>query len=153
MKPAQSPATQTILIAEDDRLIRHLVRTILEKSGFQLLMAENGRHALELAAAHDGPIHLLLSDVLMPEMNGPDLAGRLRAARPGTPVVFMSAFTNGALREHGDYPFVPKPFSPGALVGTLRAVLAGKGGTKALRQRSAAALDPWPSPSPAASAS
>jgi two-component system, cell cycle sensor histidine kinase and response regulator CckA len=152
MNSTQSAAqTQTILIAEDDRLIRHLVRTILERSGYQLLIAENGRHALELAAAHEGPIHLLLSDVLMPEMNGPDLAGKLQAARPGTPVVFMSAFTNGALREHGDYPFVPKPFSPGTLLETMRAALAGSGRIKSHRKPIAAAQDPWsPSTRPAA---
>ena len=151
MKPAQSLDKQTILIAEDDRLIRHLVRTILERSGYQLLMAENGRHALELAAAHEGPIHLLLSDVLMPEMNGPDLADKLQAARPGTPVVFMSAFTNGALSEHEDYPFMPKPLSPGTLLETMRAVLAGAGRIRPLRKRRAAPREPWyPSPSPAA---
>ncbi len=154
MKRAQSSEKQTILVAEDDRLIRHLVRAILERAGYELLMAENGRHAMELAAAYDGPIHLLLSDVLMPEMNGPDLADRLQAARPGTPVIFMSAFTNGALSAHEDYAFVPKPFSPGTLVETMRAVLAGDRGCTPLRKPITAAREPWyPSPSPAASAS
>jgi len=114
------PETETILLCDDERGIRRLVRTILTRHGYQVLEAQNGKHAMVVAEAHSGPIHLLLSDVLMPELDGPGLAEQLRELRPDVRVVFMSA----EWVPEGVFPFVQKPFLPGALMSTIRDVLA-----------------------------
>ena len=85
-----------------------------------LLEARSGKHAMVVAEAHTGPIHLLLSDVLMPELDGPGLAEQLRAVRPDVRVVFMSA----EWVPDGVFPFVQKPFLPSALMSTIRDALA-----------------------------
>jgi two-component system cell cycle sensor histidine kinase/response regulator CckA len=114
------PETETILLCDDERGIRRLVRTILTRHGYQVLEAQNGKHAMVVAEAHSGPIHLLLSDVLMPELDGPGLAEQLRELRPDVRVVFMSA----EWVPEGVFPFVQKPFLPGALISTIRDALA-----------------------------
>lgn len=150
MKPLQALEKMTILVAEDDSVIRHLIRAILEKAGYQLLIAANGRHALEISSAHDGPIHLLLSDVMMPEMNGPDLAEQLQDTRPSTRVVFMSAYVDGALNLDRACSFIQKPFQPNELVETICGALAGERANVRLRNGTLSAQNPWcGSPSPA----
>ena len=123
MAPA-APETATILLCDDEYSVRHFIRTILTRCGYRVLEAQNGRHAMEVAAAHTGSIHLLLSDVMMPELDGPGLAEQLRAVRPEVRVIFMSAFSDGLLASLDGCPFVEKPFAPGALVTTIRDVLA-----------------------------
>jgi DNA-binding NtrC family response regulator len=115
----RTPETETILLCDDERRIRRLISTILTRNGYQVLEAQNGKHAMVVAEAHTGPIHLLLSDVLMPELDGPDLAEQLRAVRPDVRVVFMSA----EWVPDGVFPFVQKPFLPSALMSTIRDAL------------------------------
>ena len=123
MVPA-TPEIATILLCDDDYSVRNFICTILTRCGYRVLEAQNGRHAMEVAGAHTGPIHLLLSDVMMPELDGPDLAEQLRTVRPDVRVIFMSAFSGGLLASLDGCPFVEKPFAPGALVTTIRDALA-----------------------------
>jgi DNA-binding NtrC family response regulator len=81
------PETETILLCDDEGGIRRLLRTILGRHGYHVLEAKNGKHAMVVAEAHAGPIHLLLSDVLMPELDGPGLAEQLQAIRPDVRVM------------------------------------------------------------------
>lgn len=115
-----TPETETILLCDDEHSVRRLVCILLTRRGYQVLEAQNGKHAMEVAEAHKGPIHLLLSDVTMPELDGPSLAEQLRAVRPDVRVVFMSA--NWV--SDGGCPFVQKPFLPSALMRTVRDALA-----------------------------
>ena len=112
--------TETILLCDDEGGVRRLVSTILGRHGYHVLEAKNGKHAMVVAQAHVGPIHLLLSDVLMPELDGPGLAEQLRAVHPDVRVVFMSA----EWVPDGVFPFVQKPFLPGMLMSTIRDALA-----------------------------
>ena len=119
---------RTILIAEDDRLVRELTRTLLAARGYQVLVAENGRAALELAAARDAPIDLLLTDVVMPEMGGPELARCLRERQPDLRVMFMSGYVDasvvGADALADDAELVQKPFTATVLAERVEAILA-----------------------------
>jgi two-component system, cell cycle sensor histidine kinase and response regulator CckA len=110
---------ETILVCDDEQAIRRFVRTLLARHGYQVLEAKDGKHAMAVAEAHDGPIHLLLSDVMMPELNGPGLAEQLRAVRPDIRVILMSA----EWVSDGKCPFVQKPFLPGMLVSAIRDTL------------------------------
>ena len=114
------PETETILLCDDEGGIRRLVSTILGRHGYHVLEAKSGKHAMVVAEAHSGPIHLLLSDVLMPELDGPGLAEQLQAVRPDVRVIFMSA----EWVPDGVCPFVQKPFLPSALMRTIRDALA-----------------------------
>ncbi|HEY3442155.1 MAG TPA: response regulator [Paludibaculum sp.] len=138
MEPVQEPETTTILIAEDDARIRDLIGRILEKLGYRLLMAQDGKEAAEIAAAHDGPIDLLLSDVMMPELDGPHLAAIVQDARPDIRLIFMSGYSNGLLKMlDRNCLFIQKPFHPGTLIEAVRSTLA-----KPLR-RTHLLADPW----------
>lgn len=120
--------TATILLVDDDVHIRTVGRRILGGDGFMVLEAGDGQEALEIAAAYGGPIHLMLTDMVMPGMNGHELAGRLARQRPGLKIMFMSGYTEhsalGSCRERGDGIFIQKPFLPGALLCGVRSVLA-----------------------------
>jgi CheY-like chemotaxis protein len=119
--------TETVLVAEDEPVVRELTCKILRQRGYTVLEAEGGVQALALAKEHPGTIHLLLTDVVMPEMGGPELAQRLRAARPGTLVLYMSGYTDDAILKHGaldtSTPFLQKPFTPWGLAARVRDVL------------------------------
>ncbi len=125
--PEAFEGTETVLVAEDEPGVRSLVRDSLRSRGYAVLEAGNGTEALALAERHSGPIHLLLTDVIMPQMNGRELSERLKARRPGLKVLFMSGYTDDAVLRHGvvteDLPFIQKPFTPSALAGKLRTVL------------------------------
>jgi len=117
----------TILLAEDDEAVRAIARETLERAGYRVLSAADGSAALSLASAHDGTIDLLLTDVIMPGMHGPELAARLAASRPHLPVVFVSGYSD----EMPALPvvssraaFVAKPFTPAALVRAIDTLLA-----------------------------
>jgi signal transduction histidine kinase len=119
--------TETVLVAEDETGVRHLVARVLEHHGYRVLQTTNGRHALETAAAHEGAIHLLLTDVVMPEMSGKELAAALALSRPETRALFVSGYTDGEISRRGeldpDTAFLQKPFSAPALLAKVREVL------------------------------
>ena len=81
---------ETILVAEDDPAIRLLVKEILASAGYNVLLAANGSSAIQLADEYEGAIHLLLTDVVLPNMGGKEIAGRIALVRPATKVLFMS---------------------------------------------------------------
>lgn len=119
--------TETILVAEDEPLVRELIREVLQRKGYTVLEASNGVDALEAARRHSGPIHLLVTDVVMPLMSGTDLAAQLRRERPGTKVLFMSGHTSRAGRSlallESSAMFLAKPFAPEALAAQVRLIL------------------------------
>ncbi|MGV3606026.1 MAG: PAS domain S-box protein [Planctomycetaceae bacterium] len=118
---------ETILLAEDEPVVRQMVRYTLEAHGYNVIEAENGKHALELSAEFGSPIHLLLTDVVMPEMGGRQLAAVLRERRPGIQVVFMSGYIadDSFLSEQNEESefFLQKPFSSRTLVQKIRFAL------------------------------
>ena len=120
---------QTILLVEDERAILGMVRHLLERKGFDVLAAESPAEALSLSEAHAGRIDLLLTDVVMPGMNGRDLATRLTQARPDVKCLFMSGHTADLLHQQGvlgaGAPFVQKPFTIRALSDKIREALGG----------------------------
>lgn len=121
----------TILLAEDEEGVRELAQEILEESGYQVLSVSSGVEAVRLAESHPGPIHLLLTDVVMPGMSGPDVARSVRALRPQLAILYMSGYGGGAMTERGalypDADVVSKPFSAELLTQSVRAALARSG--------------------------
>jgi PAS domain S-box-containing protein len=118
---------ETILLAEDDEMVRDLTSAILRASGYRVLEAANGGAALMICERHEEEIHLLLTDVIMPEMNGRELAQRLLDLRPSMQVLYMSGYTADAIAHHGvldsNFPLLQKPFTPAALAHKVRSVL------------------------------
>ncbi len=125
--PAPKGGAETILLVEDEPAMLTLSRKILERAGYRVLAAGRPAAAIELAAQHDGPIHLLLTDVVMPEMNGRDLRDRLLAMRPDLKVLFMSGYTADIITHHGrledDVQFLQKPFTGNSLSQAVRDAL------------------------------
>ena len=125
-KPGVKPS-ETVLVVEDESGIRALMRKILRKQGYQVLEASQGEEALRIARGHRGPIHLLLTDVVMPKMSGRQLAEKLQAERPDVKVLFVSGYTDEDLAQSGPLPpgsaFLQKPFSLATLLDKTRAVL------------------------------
>jgi PAS domain S-box-containing protein len=107
--------TETILLAEDEDPLRETTSRTLTKAGYTVLAAADGPAALAIAAAHTGPIHLLVSDVMMPGMPGHELAGHLHDRRPQIPVLLMSGYAGGLMNDHGALPagltVLAKPFT------------------------------------------
>jgi PAS domain S-box-containing protein len=118
---------ETILLVEDEDLVRALAKRVLERAGFTVLTAESADHALALSDDHSGPIDLLLTDVIMPRILGPELALRLEVLRPGLRVLFTSGYTAGGAGLTATLPsdarFIDKPFSPGDLLAAVRAAI------------------------------
>jgi len=131
-KGSVAGGSETVLVVEDEPVVRELAAKILRQRGYTVLDAAGGPRALQLAKEHAGTIHLLLTDVVMPEMGGPEVAQRLRAARPGTRVLYMSGYTDDVLAHSGVLEsgtlLLEKPFTTLALLGRVRAAL-GKRGT------------------------
>ena len=121
--------TETVLLAEDEQLVRSLARKVLEQAGYTVLVAAGGPEALQVAALYDGPIHLLLTDVVMPEMSGRELMHRLTLVRPSLRVLYMTGYSDEAVARHGlldpGTGFMQKPFTPEALARKVREVLDG----------------------------
>jgi two-component system cell cycle sensor histidine kinase/response regulator CckA len=119
--------SETVLLVEDDEPLRTLAREILSIQGYTVLDATSPSEALRLADVHPGPIHLLVTDVVMPQMNGRQVADHLLAARPGLKVLFMSGYTDAAIVEHGVLEpgthFLQKPFTPDGLSRKVREAL------------------------------
>ncbi len=122
-----SLSTETILLVEDENGVRKLSRHALEQLGYTLLEAVDGMEALEICDRHAGPIHLLVSDVVMPRIGGRQLAERATALRPEMRVLFVSGYTDDALVQRGvlesQVPFLQKPYSVDSLTRKIRAVL------------------------------
>ena len=114
----------SVLIADDDALVRRLAQTILAQDDYLILTACDGQHALEVAVAHPGPLHLLLSDVKMPGLRGPDLCEQIKRERPDIVCVLMSGDLSGPWVD-GELPFISKPFTPDALRRKVRELLQG----------------------------
>lgn len=125
--PERTSGRETILLAEDEQAVRRIARVSLEASGYTVLEAPDGDSALRLATAHPEPIHLLVTDVVMPGMSGPELATTLRALRPEIRVLFLSGYTDDvALLEgvaEGGEAFLQKPFTPLGFARKVRSVL------------------------------
>ena len=119
---------KTILLAEDSVSLREMAREYLASLGYVVLEAASGREALQKAKEFDGPIHLLLTDVVMPEMSGPELARHVMALRPEIKVIFTSGYTNDAIARQGvldpAVAFIQKPYRPKALALKIQEVLA-----------------------------
>jgi CheY-like chemotaxis protein len=119
--------SETVLVVEDDDRVRDLMLRILRAQGYSLLEARSGQEALRLAADHAGPIHLLLTDLVMPGMSGQILSRQLCQTRPGLRVLFVSGYTDDVISHHGvldpGVAFLEKPFSPVALTCKVRQVL------------------------------
>jgi two-component system cell cycle sensor histidine kinase/response regulator CckA len=117
----------TVLVVEDEEGIRRLTLTVLAARGYEVLTAADGIEALEIAAARSGAIDLLVTDVVMPRMNGPELAARLSSLRPGIRVLFISGYAESALAHQGQVEpgvdLLQKPFDPAALVERVRRAL------------------------------
>ena len=135
VSPAGAPAPQvvggseTVLVVEDVAAVRAVTRQMLERQGYCVLEAANGATALSLARQHQSAIHLLVTDVVMPEVSGRELADQLVQLRPDMRVLFMSGYTDDAVVRHGilqeGIAYLQKPFTPDTLARKVRAVLDG----------------------------
>lgn len=117
----------TVLIVEDEEEVRALTRDVLEMHGYTVLEALDAADALRIGESHPGPIHLLITDVVMPRMGGPELARRLRASRPTLRVLCMSGYPEtverGAVGAEPWTAWLQKPFSPDGLIEKVRECL------------------------------
>jgi signal transduction histidine kinase len=127
--PASAPAagSETILLVEDETVVRQLVAEILETTGYTVLQAGDGPSALELLRRHAEPVELLVTDVVMPGMSGPEVAKAVTAMRPGMHVLYTSGYTDQAIGHHGvlepGIAFLQKPFSADDLTTKVRGLL------------------------------
>jgi CheY-like chemotaxis protein len=119
--------SETILLVEDEEMVRTLTGTILKKNGYTVLEAEHGFHALRIGELHAGPIHLMVTDVVMPQLNGRDLFDRLVRRRPALKVIYISGYPSEAIGHLGimkeGTTFLQKPFVPELLARKVREVL------------------------------
>jgi PAS domain S-box-containing protein len=127
VRASQPQGSETILLVEDEDSIRSLVLRILQARGYTVLEAGRPHEALEISKHFSGHIHLLFTDVVMPQMSGREVAEQISAARPNTKVLYMSGYTDHAIAHHGvlnpGVPFLQKPFTPDGLAQKVREVL------------------------------
>ncbi len=126
---AAPKGSETVLLVEDEDAVRVLARKILEGRGYAVLAARNGREGLALCEAHQGPIHLLVTDVVMPEISGRELAEGVLKLRPATKVMFMSGHMQDVVLKEGvekGAAFLQKPFTPAGLARIVRETLDAK---------------------------
>ena len=131
--PVSTPSgsgTETVLVVEDEEVVREFACRVLRLNGYQVLEASTGGQAVLLSERHPGEIHLMLTDVIMPQMSGPELASRLTGVRPEMKVIYMSGYTGDAMVHGGletDVDLIQKPFGPTALTRKVRELLDGLG--------------------------
>ncbi|MEW6277155.1 MAG: response regulator [Candidatus Eremiobacterota bacterium] len=118
-REARPRGWETILLVDDDDLVRRVTRVSLSRAGYTVMEARDGAEALRLCRQHDRTVHLLLADVVLPSLSGPELAERLLADRPGMKVAYMSGYAETAC----DAPVLEKPFTPGSLLRRVRRLL------------------------------
>jgi signal transduction histidine kinase/ActR/RegA family two-component response regulator len=127
VREAPEGGQETVLLAEDEDSVRRLATMVLERNGYQVIAAPDGRAAIDAATRHDGPIDLLLTDVIMPGLNGRELADQFVALHPEARVLFMSGYAGEALSAQGvldaNVAFLAKPFVPSELARKIREVL------------------------------
>ncbi|MFN7949378.1 MAG: response regulator [Blastocatellia bacterium] len=127
---ATPQGTETILLVEDEDLVRRLGTEILKMHGYKVLEAVNGQEALRVCEAYQSPIHLLVTDVVMPHMSGRELSEHLGLLRPETKILFISGYADDSIVRHGALSthtaFVQKPFTPDSLARKVREVLDSK---------------------------
>ena len=108
-------------------MVRNFTARVLKGCGYRVLIAADGGEAVRISGDHEGPIHLMLTDVIMPGMSGQELEERVRASRPGIKALYMSGYADNAIVHHGvldpGKAFLPKPFTPDALGRKVREVL------------------------------
>jgi len=128
---AAAPTAETILVVEDEDRVRHLTCRMLESTGYHVLTARGGAEALQILDRHEQPVHLMLTDVVMPGMSGPDLEARAAGIRPDMRILYMSGHTdNDALRRavlDRAAHFIGKPFTRDDLVRAVRKTLDSTG--------------------------
>ncbi len=133
------PGCETVLLAEDEDMVRTLTRRILESHGYRVLEARDGSEALEMAERHIGPLHLLLTDVVMPKMSGTELAQHLRKSRPEAKVLYMSGYSENLVSHQGildaDVALIEKPFAEEGLLQRIREILDHGSSTSSKRIR------------------
>ena len=128
-KPCTGQAgSETILVVEDNKQVRLLACNILKRQGYKLLLAENGAEALALLASNHGAVDLLLTDVVMPDINGRELFAKVTELYPAVRVLYMSGYTNDVIAQRGvldeGVSFIQKPFTVQGLAAKVREVLA-----------------------------
>jgi two-component system, cell cycle sensor histidine kinase and response regulator CckA len=131
--PEESPgravqgASETVLLVEDEDLVRQLTREILLRNGYRVLEAADGAEALRLVSQYDGQIDLMVTDVVMPRMSGNELVGHARPLRPDMRVLYVSGYSEEAIARHGQLTegveLLSKPFTPGVLTAKIRQIL------------------------------
>lgn len=139
--------TETLLVVEDDPSVRHLARGMLEAQGYTVLSASNGQDGLHVAREHKGsPIRLVITDVIMPLMNGNVMAEWLKATYPGLKILFTSGYTDDAIAHHGvleaGTQFLAKPYTPATLARKVREMLDGETDSAFLRKQNGPASQP-----------
>jgi signal transduction histidine kinase len=127
MPVEKSDNFETVLVVEDEDIVRELVCDVLEDQGYNVICARDGVEALNMAEECDGPIHLLVTDVIMPHMNGHELAGKLSQLRPDMKVLYVSGYSDNEIGDHGQldprYELLQKPFTPQTLARKIREVI------------------------------
>ncbi len=130
---AAEPGTESVLLVEDEPELRRLVEKLLRLKGYRVLSAAGPAEAIAISKRHEASIELMLTDVIMPGMNGRELARVLAASRPRMRVLYMSGYTDAAMNQQGILPhgtaFLSKPFTPEALARKVREVLDGPAAT------------------------
>jgi signal transduction histidine kinase len=120
------PGTETVLLVEDEQQVRTMLEAVLRRNGYEVIVAQDGHAALEAAERYPGPIHLLLTDVVMPGLRGPQLARQLGPTRPEMKVLFISGYTDDSVllagAAQGSIEFLRKPITPSALTARIRAL-------------------------------
>ena len=118
---------ETVMVVEDEDIVRELVCEVLDEQGYNVICARDGLEALSVAGAFDGTIHLLVTDVIMPHMNGHELAGKLSALRPDMKVLYVSGYSDNDIGDHGvldpRFELLQKPFTPQTLARKIRDVI------------------------------
>lgn len=139
LHPDQSPSlssrncsgTETVLVVDDEEFLREFDELMLRKNGYNVLTASDGEEALRLCECYRQPIHLLLTDVVMPKMSGPQLAREILLLYPDLPVLFTSGYTKDVMSLYGmqgaESEFLPKPYTAEDLLRKVRQVLQGAG--------------------------